>query len=204
MPFDYSKDEQVLEKFWARHLPRRPRRKIDPVIGRETRFGKIIQILARKTRHKRHPFRRTGVGKTAILEGLALTDRQKRRPTTFKDKIIYELDMGARGGAKYRGEFEERLKAVLKQDPPKRRQDSSFFIDEIHLIVGAGRTEGCPRRRQHAQTAVGPRRNRLHRGHDLERIPAVHRKRPGFGKEVPASFGPRANRGAVTISILRG
>ncbi|MFA5235705.1 MAG: AAA family ATPase [Bacilli bacterium] len=143
MPTDYSKDEQVLEKF-GRDITQDARAgKIDPVIGRDEEIRKIIQILARKTKNNVILLGEPGVGKTAILEGLAQRIVKNDVPTTLKDKIIYELDMGALvAGAKYRGEFEERLKAVLN----KIRQSEGkiiLFIDEIHLIVGAGRTEGA-------------------------------------------------------------
>jgi ATP-dependent Clp protease ATP-binding subunit ClpB len=143
MPVDYSKDEQVLEKF-GRDITQEARNgKIDPVIGRDEEIRKIIQILARKTKNNVILLGEPGVGKTAILEGLAQRIVKNDVPTTLKDKIIYELDMGALvAGAKYRGEFEERLKAVLN----KIRQSEGkiiLFIDEIHLIVGAGRTEGA-------------------------------------------------------------
>ncbi len=143
MPTDYSKDEQVLEKF-GRDITRDARNgKIDPVIGRDDEIRKIIQILARKTKNNVILLGEPGVGKTAILEGLAQRIVKNDVPTTLKDKIIYELDMGALvAGAKYRGEFEERLKAVLNKIKASEGK-IILFIDEIHLIVGAGRSEGA-------------------------------------------------------------
>jgi ATP-dependent Clp protease ATP-binding subunit ClpB len=141
-PIDYSKDDKVLEKFGRNINEQVSKGKIDPVIGRDDEIRKIVQILARKTKNNVILIGEPGVGKTAIIEGLAQRIIRNDVPQTLKDKIIYELDMGALiAGAKYRGEFEERLKAVLK-----KIKDSDgkiiLFIDEIHSIVGAGRTEG--------------------------------------------------------------
>ena len=142
-PVDYSKDEKVLEKFGRNINEQVSKGKIDPVIGRDDEIRKIIQILARKTKNNVILIGEPGVGKTAIIEGLAQRIIRNDVPNTLKDKMIYELDMGSLiAGAKYRGEFEERLKAVLK-----KIKDSDgkiiLFIDEIHSIVGAGRTEGA-------------------------------------------------------------
>jgi ATP-dependent Clp protease ATP-binding subunit ClpB len=143
MPFDYSKDEKVLEKFGRNINEQVSKGKIDPVIGRDEEIRKIVQILARKTKNNVILLGEPGVGKTAIIEGLAQRIIRNDVPTTLKDKMIYELDMGALiAGAKYRGEFEERLKAVLN----KIKQSEGkiiLFIDEIHSIVGAGRTDGA-------------------------------------------------------------
>jgi ATP-dependent Clp protease ATP-binding subunit ClpB len=117
--------------------------KIDPVIGRDEEIRKVVQILARKTKNNVILFGEPGVGKTAIVEGLAERIVKDDVPATLKDKEIYELDMGALvAGAKYRGEFEERLKAVLNKIKA-RKGKIILFIDEIHLIVGAGRTDGA-------------------------------------------------------------
>ncbi len=143
MPIDYSKDEQVLEKFGRDITADAASGKTDPVIGRDDEIRKIIQILARKTKNNVILLGEPGVGKTAILEGLAQRIVKNDVPTTLKEKTIYELDIGALiAGAKYRGEFEERLKAVLNKI---KQSDGKIilFIDEIHTIVGAGRTEGA-------------------------------------------------------------
>ena len=142
-PIDYSKDEKVLEKFGRNINEQVKKGKVDPVIGRDEEIRKIIEILARKTKNNVILLGEPGVGKTAIIEGLAERIVKDDVPNTLKDKTIYELDMGALvAGAKYRGEFEERLKAVLN-----KIKDSNgkiiLFIDEIHLIVGAGRTDGA-------------------------------------------------------------
>lgn len=140
---NYENDENVLQKFGRIINDDVKKGKIDPVIGRDEEIRKIIQILARKTKNNVILIGEPGVGKTAILEGLAERIVKDDVPLTLKDKNIYELDMGALiAGAKYRGEFEERLKAVLNKI---KESDGKIilFIDEIHLIVGAGKTDGA-------------------------------------------------------------
>ena len=140
---NYENDENVLQKFGRIINDDVKKGKVDPVIGRDEEIRKIIQILARKTKNNVILIGEPGVGKTAILEGLAERIVKDDVPLTLKDKQIYELDMGALiAGAKYRGEFEERLKAVLNKI---KTSDGKIilFIDEIHLIVGAGKTDGA-------------------------------------------------------------
>lgn len=140
---DYSQDEHVLDKFGRNINESVKAGKIDPVIGRDEEIRKVIQILARKTKNNVILIGEPGVGKTAIIEGLAERIVKDDVPTTLKDKEIYELDMGALvAGAKYRGEFEERLKAVLNKIKASNG-NIILFIDEIHLIVGAGRADGA-------------------------------------------------------------
>ena len=117
--------------------------KIDPVIGRDEEIRTITRILSRKTKNNPVLIGEPGVGKTAIVEGLAQRINKGDVPDSLKDKTIWELDMGALvAGAKYRGEFEERLKSVLKE---VKESDGNIimFIDEIHMIVGAGALEGA-------------------------------------------------------------
>ena len=114
--------------------------KLDPVIGRDEEIRDVIRILSRKTKNNPVLIGEPGVGKTAIVEGLAHRIVRRDVPENLKDKEIYSLDMGALiAGAKYRGEFEERLKAVLKEVKQSEGR-ILLFIDEIHLIVGAGKT----------------------------------------------------------------
>ena len=117
--------------------------KIDPVIGRDEEIRSITRILSRKTKNNPVLIGEPGVGKTAIVEGLAQRIIKGDVPNNLKDKTIWELDMGALvAGAKYRGEFEERLKAVLKE-VKESEGNIIMFIDEIHMIVGAGALEGA-------------------------------------------------------------
>ena len=140
---DYENDENILEKFGRNITEEVKKNNVDPIIGRDEEIRKIITVLARKTKNNVILLGEPGVGKTAIIEGLAQRIVRNDVPQTLKDKEIFELDMGALiAGAKYQGEFEERLKAVLN-----KIKDSDhkiiMFIDEIHLIVGAGRSQGA-------------------------------------------------------------
>ena len=142
-PQDYSNDKDILSKFGRNITELVKSNKIDPVIGRDDEIRNIITILARKTKNNVILLGEPGVGKTAILGGLAQRIVKNDVPQTLKDKEIFELDMGALvAGAKYQGEFEERLKAVLNKIKESNHK-IILFIDEIHLIVGAGRSQGA-------------------------------------------------------------
>ena len=142
-PQDYSQDPKVLEKF-GRNINELVRAgKVDPVIGRDEEIRKVVTILARKTKNNVILLGEPGVGKTAIIEGLAQRIVHNDVPATLAGKEIFELDMGSLiAGAKYQGEFEERLKAVLNKIKESNGK-IILFIDEIHLIIGAGRTQGA-------------------------------------------------------------
>lgn len=133
----------VLKKYGQDLVELARKNKLDPVIGRDGEIRNVIRILSRKTKNNPVLIGEPGVGKTAIAEGLALRIVRGDVPVGLKDRQLFSLDMGALvAGAKYRGEFEERLKAVL-QEVKKSNGRIILFIDELHLIVGAGKTDGA-------------------------------------------------------------
>jgi len=133
---------EALSKYGTDLVKRAREQKMDPVIGRDEEIRNVVRILSRKTKNNPVLIGEPGVGKTAIAEGLAQRIVKKEVPKGLQDKTIFSLDMGALvAGAKYRGEFEERLKAVLTEVKESEGQ-IILFIDELHTIVGAGKTEG--------------------------------------------------------------
>ncbi len=132
----------VLDQF-GRNLTQAAReQKLDPVIGREKEIERVMQVLSRRTKNNPVLIGEPGVGKTAVVEGLAQAIVKGEVPETLKDKQLYTLDLGALvAGSRYRGDFEERLKKVLKEI--RTRGDIILFIDEIHTLVGAGAAEGA-------------------------------------------------------------
>jgi ATP-dependent Clp protease ATP-binding subunit ClpB len=140
---DYNNDPKLLEKFGRNINDSIQQGKIDPVIGREDEIRRMIKILSRKTKNNPVLIGEPGVGKTAIVEGLARRIVDKDVPLGLQNKTIYELDMAQLvAGAKFRGEFEERLKAVLNKIKSSNGE-IILFIDELHTIIGAGRADGA-------------------------------------------------------------
>src|SRR5207245_6230697 len=134
---------QALERC-TRDLTEQARKgKVDPVIGRDEEIRRVMQVLSRRTKNNPVLIGEPGVGKTAIVEGLALRIINGDVPDSLKDKKLLVLDLGALiAGAKYRGEFEERLKAVL-QEVTAAEGAYILFIDEMHTLIGAGKADGA-------------------------------------------------------------
>ena len=140
--FNNNEEENVLEKYGRNITERAKEGKMDPVIGRDEEIRNITRVLSRKTKNNPVLIGEPGVGKTAIVEGLAERIVKGDVPNSLKNKTIWELDMASLiAGAKYRGEFEERLKKVLNE-VKKSEGEIIMFIDEIHTIIGAGAAEG--------------------------------------------------------------
>ncbi len=143
---DMDEEQQVqeqdpLEQYCTNLNMRAVDGKIDPLIGRDNELERMIHILSRRRKNNPILVGDTGVGKTAVVEGLALKIMENQVPNVLKDVVIYALDMGfLLAGTKFRGQFEERLKAVISSI--KRQENAILFIDEIHTIIGAGATSG--------------------------------------------------------------
>ena len=192
----------VLDQF-GRNLTQAAREgKLDPVIGRENEIERVMQVLSRRTKNNPVLIGEPGVGKTAVVEGLAQAIYKNDVPETLKDKQVYSLDLGALvAGSRYRGDFEERLKKVLKEI--KTRGDIILFIDEIHTLVGAGAAEG-------AIDAASILKPMLARG-ELQTIGATtldeYRKHVEKDAALERRFQPiqvKEPSVAHTIEILRG
>jgi len=194
---------EALSKYGRDLVEEAKKGKLDPVIGRDEEIRRVIRILSRRTKNNPVLIGEAGVGKTAIVEGLAGRILKKDVPEGLKDKTVYSLDMGALiAGAKYRGEFEERLKAVLKEVQQSEGR-ILLFIDELHTIVGAGKTEGSmdagnllkPMLARGELHCIGATTLDEYRKH-LEKDPALERRFQPVLVEEPSVED--------TISILRG
>jgi ATP-dependent Clp protease ATP-binding subunit ClpB len=194
---------QALERFGRDLTALAKQDKLDPVIGRDEEIRRVIQVLSRRTKNNPVLIGEPGVGKTAIVEGLALRIDRKDVPEGLKDKRIVALDMGALvAGAKYRGEFEERLKAVLKEVQESQGQ-IILFIDELHTVVGAGKAEGAmdagnllkPMLARGELHCIGATTLDEYRKH-IEKDPALERRFQPVFVDQPSVED--------TISILRG
>ena len=168
--------------------------KLDPVIGREEEIRRAIQVLARRTKNNPVLIGEPGVGKTAIVEGLALRIVNDDVPEALKNKKLLSLDLGAMvAGAKYRGEFEERLKAVLKEIETAEGE-IVLFIDEMHTLIGAGRADGAMDASNLTEAGTGARHAALHRCDDAGRVPQACGEGCGAGAAFPAGVRGRAVR----------
>ena len=193
---------QILDQF-GRNLTQLARdKKLDPVIGRTRELERVMQILSRRTKNNPVLIGEPGVGKTAVVEGLAQKIVSGDIPETLRDKQLYTLDLGALvAGSRYRGDFEERLKKVLKEI--KTRGDIVLFIDEIHTLVGAGAAEGAidaasilkPMLARGELQTIGATTTDEYRKH-LEKDPALERRFQPVKVEEPTV--------AHTIEILKG
>ncbi len=178
----------VLDQF-GRNLTQAAREgKLDPVIGREKEIERVMQVLSRRTKNNPVLIGEPGVGKTAVVEGLAQKIVKGEVPETLKDKQLYTLDLGALvAGSRYRGDFEERLKKVLKEI--RTRGDIILFIDEIHTLVGAGAAEGAIDAASDPQADAGPGRAADHRRDHARRVPQAPGEGRRAGAAVPADPG---------------
>ncbi len=194
---------EVLKKYGRDLIDEVAKGKLDPIIGRDEEIRRVIEILSRKTKNNPVLIGEPGVGKTAIVEGLAWRIFKQDVPLSLKDKTVFELDLGALiAGAKYRGEFEDRLKATLKEIEKSNGQ-IILFIDEIHTLIGAGKTDG-------AMDAANLLKPMLARG-ELHCIGATTLDEYQKYIEKDAAFARRMQKVMVdepnmedTLSILRG
>ncbi len=180
---------QSLEKYGQDLTERARRGKIDPVIGRDNEIRRVMQVLSRRTKNNPVLIGEPGVGKTAIVEGLARRIISGDVPESLKQKRLIALDIGSMvAGAKFRGEFEDRLKAFLKEVTDAQGQ-IILFIDELHTIVGAGAAEGSVDASNMLKPQLARGELRTIGATTLNEYRKVHRERRGAGTAVPTGDG---------------
>ena len=185
---------QALAKFGRDLTEAAEQGKLDPVIGRDEEIRRVIQILSRRTKNNPVLIGEPGVGKTAIVEGLAQRIVAGDVPEGLKDRRVWALDIGSLlAGSKYRGEFEERLKAVLTEIKSSEGR-IVLFIDELHTIVGAGAAEGAVDAANLLKPHARARRAALRRRDDARRVPQAHREGRGARAALRAGLRRRAER----------
>ena len=196
----------MLDEF-ARDLTQLAREsKLDPVIGRETEIERVIQILARRTKNNPVLIGEPGVGKTAIVEGLAQRIVGHEVPDVLAQKRLLQLDLGALvAGTKYRGQFEERLKAVMKEI--RQSENVVLFLDELHTLIGAGAAEGAIDASNMLKPALSRGEIQTIGADHPRRVPEVHREGRRPRAALPARHRPapppsrsrsRSSRGCAT------